>query len=219
MSGLPVDTFRKLLEPNFPVLSRDQQLVEEMAAVCDVRHFNKGEVIIDYGQYIKFVPLVISGLLKILREGEDDQEVLLYFLSAGNSCAASFSCCMIRKRSEIKAICEEDCQLMIIPLESADRWMSEISTWRNFVLEMYDSRLFSIIDTVDRLAFAKLDEKLWYYLTEKAFLTDNHEIQNSHSEIARDLNASREAISRLLKKLENQGKIELERYKIRLLES
>jgi CRP/FNR family transcriptional regulator len=218
MSGIPIETFKELIEPNFPVLARDQHLVEEMALHCTIRDFKKGEIIIDYGQYIKFVPLVVDGLLKILREGEDGQEVLLYFLTAGNSCAASFSCCMIRKRSEIKAICEEDCQLMVIPLEAADRWMSEISTWRNFVLEMYDSRLFSIIDTVDRLAFSKLDEKLWHYLTEKAFLTKTHSIQNSHSEIARDLNASREAISRLLKKLENQGKIKLERYNIELLE-
>ncbi len=210
---------KTLIEDLFPRLSGEEKLLDEIVRYSSVRKFSKGDILIDYGADIAFVPLVISGLIKIMRENEDDREVLLYFLSSGNTCAASFSCCLIKKRSEIKAVCEEDSTILFIPLEFADRWLEKYSTWRNFVFEMMEERLFSMIDTVDRLAFANLDEKLWDYLTERCFLQQSEEINTSHLEIARDLNASREAISRMLKKLEDKGQVKLDRNKITLLET
>lgn len=202
------------IESNFPQLTKDQSFLDELAQQSEIRSFDNGETIIDYGSYIRFVPLVLSGVIKVVRENEEGKEVLLYFLNGGDTCAATFSCCLIRKRSEVKAIAEENAVVLMIPLESADRWMGNYSVWRNFVMDMYDERLFALIDTIDKLAFASLDEKLWDYLENRSLLSQGQSIEISHQDIASDLNVSREAVSRLLKKLEKMGKIVLGRNRI-----
>lgn len=202
----------------FPQLAEDEELLKEFDSnIIRVKTFKKGEIIVDYGDQIKFVPLVLEGILKVLRENEEEKEVLLYFLSGGHTCAASFSCCMIKKRSEIKVIADTKSRVAFILLDTTNEWMRKYDTWRNFVFSAYDDRLFSMIDTIDRLAFSKLDEQLLNYLDERSNLISNKEISLSHADIARDLSVSREAISRLLKKLEDQNKIKLGRNKITLV--
>lgn len=198
----------------FPELAQETELVESIVRSASVRKVSKGETLIDYGAFIQFVPLVVKGLIKVIRENEEGKELLLYFLSEGNTCAASFSCCMIRKRSEIKAVAEEDSLIIAIPLQAAEEWMGKYPAWRNFVMNVYDQRIFAMIDTIDKLAFARLDEKLWDYLQERVLIRGQVLTNLSHQEIANDLNVSREAVSRLLKKLEQQGKLEIYRSKI-----
>ncbi len=202
------------IREQFPDLAKDPVFVEEMIAHASVMQIEKKSIMIDYGDFIRFVPLVTKGLIKVMRENEQGREILLYFLSAGNACATSFSCCMIRKKSEIKAIAEDDSAIIAIPLESAEKWMGKFQVWRNFVMDMYDRRIFDMIDTIDKLAFSKLDEKLWDYLEERVLIGGKVINDLSHQEIAGDLNASREAVSRLLKKLEQQGKLEIYRNKL-----
>ena len=208
-----LDTLKNL----FPAFTNDNKFMEELARTVIPKSYAKGDTIIDYGDFIRSVPLVVKGLIKVMRENEEGKEVLLYHLSAGYTCAASFSCCMVRKRSEIKVICDEDCIIYAIPLEIADRWMSEFSIWRNFIFTMYDNRMFALIDTIDKLAFSQLDEKLIDYLEELALHKRTKEIKISHAEIANDLNVSREAVSRLLKKLETQEEVKLDRGRITML--
>jgi len=201
----------------FPLLAEDPGLLDDIDRSVKVRSFEKGDLVVDYGDMIKSVPLVLEGILKVMREN-NDKEVLLYFLEGGNTCAASFSCCMIKKRSEIKVIADTDCRIAFIPVELASRWMADYDAWRDFVFSMYDQRLFSMIDTIDRLAFTRLDQQLVDYLENRAHLNDDHIIRVSHIDIASDLNVSREAVSRLLKKLEDDGRVELGRNRIRLLD-
>ncbi len=202
----------------FPQLATDENLVKEFDQISMVKEFKKSDIIVDYGDDIKFVPLVLDGVIKVMRENEDENEVLLYFLTGGNTCAASFSCCMVKKRSEIKVIADVDSKVAFIPLELANDWMRKYDSWRNFVFSAYDQRLFTMIDTIDRLAFSKLDEQLIDYLELRSQLSSDRVINVSHADIANDLSSSREAISRLLKKLEDQNKIELGRNKIILKE-
>ncbi|NND52185.1 MAG: Crp/Fnr family transcriptional regulator [Flavobacteriaceae bacterium] len=206
-----------LLKERFPELASDDKLIEQIADVATMATFKKDDIVIDYGDFIKSVPLVLTGLLKIIREGENEQEMLLYFLGSGESCAASFSCCLIRKRSEIRAISESESKVLMIPLEYADRWMGEFSVWREFIISMYDTRMLSLIDTIDRVAFTKLDEKLLHYLDELTRLKSSTHLSISHHEIAQDLNASRESVSRLLKRLEVNGKVKLGRNEITVI--
>ena len=208
-----LDTIKKL----FPVFAGDTRFLEEMVSEITPLSFQKGDTIIDYGDYIRSVPLVVKGLIKVMRENEDGKEVLLYHLSAGYTCAASFSCCMVRKRSEIKVICDDDSIIYSIPLSTADRWMSQFPIWRNFIFTMYDNRMFALIDTIDKLAFSQLDEKLMHYLDELVVHKGSNKIKVSHAEVANDLNVSREAVSRLLKKLESQEKVKLDRGLITLV--
>ncbi len=214
----PTYCMREYLRDQFAELAKDQSLLDEIADRATVKQPARGTVMIDYGDYMKFVPLVVKGLLKIMRENDQGKEVLLYFLSGGSTCAATFSCCLVRKRSEIKAMVEEDATIIMIPLEAADRWMSTHKVWRDFVMNMYDERLFAMIDLVDRLAFARLDEKLLDYLKDRQIMQGTRVLDVSHQSIAIDLNASREAISRLLKKLEQQGRVRIGRNQIELLE-
>lgn len=207
----------QVIKDLFPEISNDDELIKELIEHCKVQKFKKDDVIIDYGDNIEFVPLVISGLLKIIRQGEDGKELLLYFLGSGMSCAASFSCCMTQKRSEIMAVCEEDTTLLSVPLFYANSWMGTYDSWRNFIINIYDSRLFALIDTIDRIAFAKLDEKLLHYLEDLSTQKATDKLSLSHLQIAQDLNVSRESISRLLKKLESQKVLQLGRNEITLL--
>ncbi len=181
--------------------------------------FREGEIIMDYGAYIKMAPLVIEGTIKVMRENRHGDEIFLYYLTAGDTCASSFSCCLTQKRSFIKTIAEEDATVIAIPVQYVDEWITRFRNWKDFVMQAYDRRIMELIDTIDSIAFMKMDERLMKYLEDRAFVTGNNTIQLTHQEIATDLNASREAVSRLLKKLERQGVIRLGRNRIELLES
>lgn len=203
-----IDQFPDLNEPNF---------IKDFEKNSSFKKVKEGDIIIDYGDYIEFVPLVISGLIKISRLNDDDKEILLYFLAGGDTCASSFSCCMTKKRSEIQAIAEEDSIILMIPMEAADRWMSEHKVWRDFIFSNYDQKMYQLIDTIDRLAFSQLDEKLIDYLEERSKYAHDGIIHVTHSTIANDLNVSREAVSRMLKKMEHNKSVTLQRNTITLL--
>ncbi len=207
---------RNIIKEKFSILSHPP-FGEELANAGTIHQFKAGEIVMDYGAYIRFVPLIIDGVIKVLRQNEDGEEILLYYLSGGESCAASFSCCLIQKRSEIKTVAEEDTRLISIPLKYADQWLGTFSVWRNFILNMYDQRIYDLIEAIDRIAFSNMDEQLVNYLDEKSRVTGLRTITTTHQEIAGDLHASREAVSRLLKKLENKGNVKLGRNQITLL--
>lgn len=171
----------------------------------------------DYGEYVRLVPLVLKGSLKVMRENEEGQELFLYFLNAGESCSMSFTCCMASKKSSVRAIAEEDTVLLGVPARFVDEWIGRFPVWKQFVLRSYDQRMLELINAIDSIAFKRLDERLMDYLRQKAETRLNHEIHATHQEIALDLNASREAISRLLKQLENMGQVELGRNRIKVL--
>ncbi|MEZ5044643.1 MAG: Crp/Fnr family transcriptional regulator [Saprospiraceae bacterium] len=206
----------ELIQQNFPAIA-EKGLQEEIAMVGKIREFRAGEMIQDYGSYIKLVPLVVSGSIKVLREDEEGNELFLYYLQGGETCSMSFSCCMMNKQSDIRTIAEDNTRIIAIPIQYVDTWMRKYQSWKNFVMQSYDLRMKELIRTIDSIAFKKMDERLLEYLERKAKATSSSVIQATHQEIAYDLNASREAVSRLLKQLENQGQVQLGRNKIELM--
>lgn len=205
----------QLLREHFPQLN-EPGLIQEIVEQGRLMKFRAGEVIMDYGSYVRMVPLLLSGSIKVIRQGEDGNELLLYFLSAGDTCSMSFTCCMTDKRSAIRTVAEDDTALIGIPIKFVDEWISTYKSWKNFVMISYDNRLLEMVKTIDSIAFKKMDERLWEYLQQKSQALQDDVIQTTHQEIAYDLNASREAISRLLKKLEKMGYIQLGRNLIRV---
>lgn len=177
-----------------------------------------GEIMMDYGQYIKAVPMLISGVIKVMRQDEEGNEILLYFLGKGDTCPMSFTCCMLNKQSTIQAEVEEEVELISVPIKYMDIWMDQYDGWKNFVMRSYSRRFEELLHTVDAIAFKKMDERLWQYLQDKAKSTGKTTFQVTHQQIANELNSAREAISRLLKKLEKDGKIKLGRNKIEIIE-
>ncbi len=206
----------ELVRKHFPNIA-EKALQEEIATVGKLTEFSAGTVIMDVGQYVKLVPLVIEGAIKVSREDEDGHELFLYYLQGGQTCSMSFTCCMMNKKSEIRTIAEENTKMIGIPIRYVDEWMTKYQSWKNFVMQTYDYRMMELVRTIDSIAFHHMDERLLAYLDKKAKATHSKVINATHQEIAYDLNASREAVSRLLKQLENDGQVKLGRNKIELV--
>jgi CRP/FNR family transcriptional regulator len=176
-----------------------------------------GEVMMNPGQTIRAVPLVISGTFKVSRINDEGQELLLYYVREGESCAMTFTCCMMAHFSVIKGTCEDDSVLLCVPVHVMDSWMVKYPTWKRFVMTTILSRFTEVIKSIDEVAFKKLDDRVVTYLKEKSKVTGSSLINLSHQQIADDLGTNRVVISRLLKKLEIDKKLLLYRNQIKVL--
>jgi CRP/FNR family transcriptional regulator len=195
----------------------EEALLNEIEQVAMLKEFKEGDVIIDFGDNIKKMPLLLSGAIKILREDFDEGELLLYFIEKGDTCSMSMACCIGDTKSEIRAVAETDGQVVMIPVMYMELWLGKYKSWRNYVFASYNNRLKEMLTAIDNLAFMNMDKRLLNYLLEKAKINDTKEINTTHQEIAYDLNTSRVVISRLLKALEKDGKIKLHRAYIEIL--
>ncbi len=205
-----------LLRQHYPTLT-EPKLLEEIQREGTLMEFKAGETIMHTGSYVKLMPLIISGSIKVMREDEQGHELLLYYLKPGQTCSMSFTCCMANKKSEISTLAEEDTLLIAIPIRHLDDWMNRFQSWKNFVMATYDDRLMELVHTIDNIAFKRLDERLEEYLERKCDANESRIIHATHQEVALELNASREAISRLLKKMEREGRLKLGRNLIEFL--
>ncbi len=206
----------KALEQNYSHLF-EAELLQEINNVATFREVKEGDELIRIGQYMKSMPLLVEGVIKILREDDDGFELLLYYLERGETCAMTLSCCTTQHKSQIRAVAETDAKLIMIPIEKMDEWISIYKSWRNYILDSYHNRLNEVLETVDNIAFKKMDERLLNYLEEKIKHAKDSTITSTHQEIAYDLHTSRVVISRLLKKLEQNNIIKLKRNSIELL--
>ncbi len=195
----------------------EEALLNEIEEVALLKEFKEGDVIIDFGDYIKKMPLLLSGAIKILREDFDEGELLLYFIEKGDTCSMSMACCLGDTKSEIRAVAETDGQVVMIPVMYMELWLGKYKSWRNYVFASYNNRLKEMLTAIDNLAFRNMDKRLLNYLLEKAKINTTKEISTTHQEIAYDLNTSRVVISRLLKALEKEGRIKLHRAHIELI--
>lgn len=195
----------------------EENLLNEIKTFGIAKTFTKDDVIIDVGQPMPYVPLLLSGTVKILREDANGDELLIYFLESGDTCAMSLTCCMSKSKSKIRAVADSDSNIILIPHEKMEDWFNRYPSWRNFVLQSYQLRFNEMLETIDTLAFMNMDERLYKYLTDKVKLNGSTTLLNTHQQIAEDLHTSRVVVSRLLKQLENQHKIQLSRNKIEVL--
>jgi CRP/FNR family transcriptional regulator len=194
----------------------DPQLLAEIEVVSVIKTFNPDDVLIEVGDYIRSAPLVLKGLIKVVKEDNNGNELLMYYLSPGETCTVSLTCCMIQEKSEIKAVVEEQSVMLMIPIQYMDDWMIKYKDWKNFVMSSYRKRFDELFNTIDSIAFKKLDERLISYLKTKGKAKGTMLLKSTHQDIAYDLNSSREVVSRLLKQLEREGKIVLGRNQIDL---
>lgn len=195
----------------------ERALIEDITASAKLVAFKERDVLIDSGEYIKTMPLLINGAIKIMREDFDTGELLLYFIEK-DTCSMTLSCCMGDKKSEIRAVAENDGLVAMIPIIKMEEWMAKYKSWRAFVFESYHNRFNEMLAAIDNIAFMNMNERVYNYLLEKSKISASKTIIKTHQEIAYDLHSSRVVISRLLKALENEGKIKLNRNTIVLLE-
>ncbi len=195
----------------------EEELLAEINKLGVFREFKEGDTLMEIGQYIKSMPLLVSGVIKVLREDKNGNELLLYFLQDGDTCAMTMICCVGQTQSEVRVVAETDTKVIMIPVEKMEEWLSSFKSWRNFVLNTYHTRLNELLDTVDSIAFLKMDERLLKYLKDREKVVKSNIIYRTHQQIAYDLNTSRVVVSRLLKKLENMGKLKLHRNYIKII--
>lgn len=192
-------------------------LLKEIEQFGIIQQFNEGDIIMDYGKYIRMMPVILKGTIKVSRLDDDDNEILLYYLSSNESCSMAYSCCIEAKKSEVKAIAEEDGELIAIPHIKLDEWLCKYSGWKNYIMRSFNERFIELLKSIESIAFHKLDERLIDYLKEKQRISGSSVIKASHNLIADELATSRVVISRLLKQLENNKQVILYRNEIKLL--
>jgi CRP/FNR family transcriptional regulator len=195
----------------------DEALLNEIDTVGKITSYKKGDIIIDINQPLTHIPILLSGNIKILREDDDGNELLIYFLESGETCTMSLTCCMGTSKSKIRAVAEQDSTLIMIPVQNMQKWFHDNESWRTFIIQSYQTRFDEMLQAIDSLAFLKMDERLYNYLINKTKLTNSNTLNIKHLDISEDLNTSRVVVSRLLKQLENQNKIKLSRNKIEIL--
>jgi CRP/FNR family transcriptional regulator, anaerobic regulatory protein len=196
----------------------EPELLEEIEKVGEIRTFAEGEVIMRTGQYIKSTILILDGLVKIYREDEDGNEFFMYYLDGGKACALSMICSVKQEKSELMAKALKETTVLALPLNSVDQWMTKYKTWYHFVLSSYRARFEEVLQTIDHIAFRNMDERVVFYLKRNQEKLGTNIIPLTHTEIAQDLNSSREVITRLLKKMSDKGMIRMKRQHIEILD-
>jgi CRP/FNR family transcriptional regulator len=191
-------------------------VLELIQKEAEQRRFSAGEIIMRTGQYIRSTALILEGRVKIYRQGPEGGEFLMYYLGPGQACAVSIICAMQSDTSEITALAEEDCEILLIPISLMDTLFKNHRSWYQFVLQTYRSRFDEVLSVIDDVAFRNMDERLFFYLKRFKEKTGKTQLDLSHQQIAEDLNSSREVISRLLKKMEQRGELILHRNMIEI---
>lgn len=203
----------KQISPQF----NTEKLLNEIREFGKVYDFEEGDIIIDKGVEIPYIPLILEGTLRIIRRDEEDHELLLYFLEPGQTCATSLTCCMEKSKSEVEAIAENEVKLIGLPSHKIREWLFTYPEWTSFLFNTFQMRFDEMLDTINSIAFTQLDQRLLKYLHQRSEVRGSKKIKTSHQEIATDLNSSREVISRLLKQMEKKGLLTISRNTIELM--
>jgi len=195
----------------------EPELLAELETKSMVMEVSAGQTMLNIGQTIRAVPILISGTLKVSRVNDEGQELLLYYVREGESCAMTFTCCLMAQTSAIKGVAEEDSVLLCVPVSLMDEWMIKYPSWKKYLMTTIYNRFTELVKSIDDIAFKKLDDRLVIYLKEKSKATGSSLINLSHQQIADELGTNRVVVSRLLKQLETDKKLLLYRNQIKLL--
>ncbi len=192
----------------------EPELLQEISKYSEVKEVEEGEILIRTGEHLTSAIIVLRGALKIYREGEEGGEFLLYYLQPGQACAMSMSCLRHQEQSQVMGMAVEDSEVLMVPMVKINEWVREYQSWQEFVINSYRNRFEEVLAVLDSVALQCRCEHLEFYLIKEAKRIKTNNITVSHQAIANDLNTSREVVSRLLKKMEQRGLLELHRNSI-----
>lgn len=195
----------------------DAALRNELISLGTVKEMEAGCTMLSENSYIKNIPIVLSGSVKVMREDEDGREILLYYIKPGETCIMSVLGGINNETSKIKAIVEDKAEILMIPIEKANLLVQKFPAWNEFVLRLYNKRFEELLSVINAIAFQKIDQRILELLEKKRELSGNNEINITHQQLADELGTAREVVSRLLKQLERDKKIALSRNKITIL--
>ena len=211
MSNLSVAEFQQV----FPDIY-ERETVEAILEIGKLKKIKTDDWMLDIGDPILYMPLLLKGQLRVLREDAEGHELLIYYIRPGETCAMSLICCSGNAVSNVRAVAEEDSELLLLPIQIIDEWTTKYPSFKSFILKTYQHRFEELLNTIDSIAFHNLDDRLSQLLKQKSE-KEGSELKTTHQELANQLNSSREVISRLLKQMERKGKIQMGRNKLTLL--
>lgn len=198
--------------------SSSPDLVEKLYGVGVTKNYSEGDIILDENASIRSIPIVMKGMIKVIRTEEDGREILLYYIKSGESCIMSFLGGMHNEKSIVKAEVEEDAEILFLPVDQVSLFIKEHPEWLDYIFRLYHKRFEDLLDIINAIAFKKVDERLLKLLYKKSEITGSKTISTTHEQLANELGTARVVVSRLLKQLEEEGRLKLGRNKIVLLE-
>lgn len=193
------------------------ELVKKLYLTGNKKTYKEGDIILDENSSIRSIPIVMKGMIKVIRTEEDGREILLYYIQAGESCIMSFLGGMHNEKSIVKAEVEEDAEILFLPVDKVSLFIKEYPEWLDYIFRLYHKRFEELLDIINAIAFKKVDERLLNLLIKKAEISQSKTIIITHEQLANELGTARVVVSRLLKQLEDTGKLKLGRNKITLL--
>lgn len=193
------------------------ELVEKLYLTGNKKTYKEGDIILDENSSIRAIPIVMKGMIKVIRTEEDGREILLYYIQTGESCIMSFLGGMHNEKSIVKAEVEEDTEILFLPVDKVSLFIKEYPEWLDYIFRLYHKRFEELLDIINAIAFKKVDERLLNLLIKKTEISQSKTIITTHEQLANELGTARVVVSRLLKQLEDTGKLKLGRNKITLL--
>jgi CRP/FNR family transcriptional regulator, anaerobic regulatory protein len=193
------------------------ELREKLSSYGSSRTFTEGDIILNENAYIRSIPIVIKGNIRVMRMDEDGREILLYYIKPGESCIMSFLGGIHHESSKVKAIADEETEILFIPVDKVTLLIKEYPEWLDYIFRLYHKRFEELLEVVNAIAFKNLDERLMDYIRRKSELTQNKTLILTHDQLASEMGTSRVVVSRLLKQLESNGNLSLGRNKITLI--
>jgi CRP/FNR family transcriptional regulator len=200
-----------------PELDMSSQMRDKLYELGTIKQYAEGDVIMNENSYIRAIPIVLQGSIRVMRVDEEGREILLYYIRPGESCIMSFLGGIHQETSKVKAVAEEDVEILFIPIEQAGLLIKENSEWLDYIFRLYHKRFEELLSVVNEVAFKKMDDRILHYLKEKQKLSGSNVISITHQELAEELGTARVVVSRLLKQLEGEGRLKLGRNKISLV--
>lgn len=194
-------------------------LLEKLYQNGFIKKYQQGDVILHENASIRAIPIVMKGMMKVIRTEEDGREILLYYIKAGESCIMSFLGGMHNERSILKAEIEEESEILFLPVEKASLFMKDYPEWVDYIFRLYHKRFEELLDIINAIAFKKVDERLLHLLKKKSEISQSKTVVTTHEQLSNELGTARVVVSRLLKQLEDAGKLKLGRNKIVLSDS
>ena len=192
------------------------EIKEKLLQYGNVKTFSEGDMIQNENAYIKAIPIVMNGSVRVMRTDEEGREILLYYIRPGESCIMSFLGGIHEDTSKVKAIAEEKTDILFIPVEKVTELIKEFPEWLDYIFNLYHKRFEELLGVVNAVAFKKMDERLLHFIKRKSELTHSHTLYVTHEQLANELGTARVVVSRLLKQMEDEGLVELGRNKITL---
>lgn len=199
-----------------PTIFSDDHLNDEIKRYARTKKVTRDTVLMQPGDEIVFLPIVQKGVLRITRQDNEGREIFLYHLYPGQTCAMAINCCQSHKKSMVKAIAEDDSEILQVPVNLIDEWF-RYEEWKSYVNNTYSTRFAELMQVIDLIAFSNMDKQLQHYLEERAKAANSKALYITHQQIADELHTHREAISRLLRTMEHKGIVRLGRNTIELL--